>query len=98
MLNVWRERTAILMMQDHDAITIQYPEAQEDEIIPKILSQLEYPVELSHNRRLVIPYDCQVGWNRAKHSSSNPDGLVDYQGHDKRKRTPEVHMLDRRVR
>lgn len=97
MLNIWHARDAILAMHDHDALTVQYPEALEDEIIPKILAQLEHPIELKHGRRLLIPYDCNVGWNRGKYDAeTNPDGLREYKGHDERKRTPEVGILDRR--
>jgi DNA polymerase-1 len=96
MLNVWYHRDAQLLMQIHDAILIQYPEEREDEIIPKILKQLEYPVQLKHNRDLLIPYDCKVGWNWGKHDrQNNPDGLKAYLKSDKRKRTKEVSLLDR---
>ena len=98
MLNVWAQRDAVLMMQDHDAITIQYPEAQEDKIIPKILKQLEYPIELRNGRTLLIPYDCKTGWNRGDYSKDNIDGLKDYTGHDERRRAPKVSLLDRKLR
>lgn len=100
MLQVWLQRDCELLMQNHDAIVVQYPEAQEDEIVPKILAQLRYPVPLDHGRELVIPYGCKTGYNfgvfDAKH---NHDGLLKYKpGKDKRKRSPQVHILDRRVR
>jgi len=98
MLNVWRARDAVLLMQDHDAITIQYPEAQEDTIIPRILSQLKVPIQLKHDRTLLIPYDCKVGWNRGDYSKENVDGLKDYTGHDERRRSPKVSILDRKLR
>lgn len=105
MLNVWHNRGVQLLMQDHDAITIQYPEEMEDEIIPQILKQLEYPLELRHDRRLLIPYDCKVGWNKADvvydkagNIIGNPDGLKDYRPGDKRKRSAEVSILDRPIR
>lgn len=98
MLNIWHARNATLMMHDHDALTIQYPEAQEDEIIPLILEQLKVPIELKHGRTLLIPYDCKTGWNRGDWSKDNPDGLKDYSGHDKRRRSPKVHLLDRKLR
>lgn len=98
MLNIWHHRDAVLMMQDHDAITIQYPEEAEDEIIPKILKQLEYPIQLKHNRTLLIPYDCKTGWNRGDYSKDNEDGLKDYTGHDERRRSPKVSILDRKLR
>lgn len=97
MLNIWNRRDAIVMMQDHDAITIMYPEESEDEIIPKIQEQLKYPIQLKHDRTLLIPYDCKVGWNRGDYSKDNVDGLKDYTGHDERKRSPKVHLLDRKV-
>jgi len=96
MLNIWRARDADLMMHDHDALTIQYPEDREAEIIPKIMKQLEYPIQLKHGRTLLIPYDCKTGWNRGDWSKTNPDGLKDFHGYDPRNRTPRRHILDRR--
>jgi DNA polymerase-1 len=99
MLNIWHARDAVLMMQDHDAVTIQYPEDREDEIIPRILEQLKVPIQLAHGRTLLIPYDCKTGFNRGDYDpKKNPDGLRDYQGHDERSRTPQVRLLDRPVR
>lgn len=98
MLNVWRKRDAVLMMQDHDAITVQYPEEKEDEIIPKILKQLELKVDLNGGRTLLIPYDCEVGWNKGKYSDKNSDGLRSYRpGDSNRHRTPVPDILDRPV-
>lgn len=104
MLNVWRHRDAVLLAQDHDAITVQFPEKQEDEIIPKILDQLRYPVELSNGRTLVIPYDCKTGWNKGdfdeRNPEKNPSGLKDYTPgtSDKRVRPEEERILDRKLR
>jgi len=99
MLNIWYERTAIIMMQDHDALTFMYPEETEDEVIPILYEQLKYPVQLKHDRTLLIPYDCKTGWNRGDYDSKkNPDGLKDYIPGDKRKRQPQVGFMDRRVR
>lgn len=99
MLRIWHARDAYLTMHDHDALTIQYPEELEDKIIPKIQAQLEEPIELSHGRRLLIPYDCVTGWNRGKYDETkNPDGLKDYEPGDKRERSPEVSILDRPLR
>jgi hypothetical protein len=99
MLRVWRERDAILMKQDHDAITIQYPENREDEIIPKILAQLKEEIPLANGRSMVIPYDAQVGWNLGKFDEhKNPNGVRDHKGHDNRKRIAEAGLLDRIVR
>lgn len=98
MLRLWRARDAIVMMQDHDAITIQYPEDREDEIVPKVQAMLLEEIELKHGRSLTIPYDAKVGWNKADWTKDNPDGLKDYKPGDPRKRTPFVPLLDRILR
>lgn len=96
MLNVWRARDVILMTQEHDAIVVQYPEEIEDLVVPKVLKQLEVKVELKHGRSLIIPYDCEVGWNKGKfHSEKNPEGLRAYKAQDERKRQPEKSILNR---
>lgn len=111
MLQVWRHRDCELLLQNHDAIIVQYPEDREDEVVPKILAQLRYPVPLDHDRELVIPYGAKTGWNFGIYccgdpkrpeckncptgGRGNPDGLKKYKPGDKRKRTQEVHILDR---
>jgi len=97
-LNIWQARDAYLYMHDHDALTVQYPEEKEDEVIPKVIEQLRVPIELAGGRTLEIPYDCVVGWNRGKYDKNdNPDGLRDYvPGDFGRKRSPEIHLLHRK--
>lgn len=100
MLRIWRERTggAVVMMQDHDALTFMYPEEQEDEVVPALRKALAEVIPLEHGRSLCIPYDCKVGWNKGEWAEGNPDGLRDYTGHDERRRQPQVSVLDRLVR
>ncbi len=101
MLHVWREFPGVsIMMHDHDALTFQYPEAQEDEILAKLLPALIRPIPLRNGRILAIPYDCEVGWNKGHYDArSNPNGLRGYEVGDKgRRRVPEGGLLDRRVR
>lgn len=98
MLQVWRERDCQLLLQNHDAIIVQYPGEREDEVIPKLLKQLRYPVELKHGRTLIIPYGCKTGWNWGEWSEGNPDGLKAYTVNDKRKRIPQTSILDRKSR
>ena len=98
MLRLWRSRSAILMMQDHDALTFMYPEDREAEIIPAILAELLEDIPLAHGRVMRIPYDCKTGWNKGDYSETNPDGLREYQGEDERTRTPEVSLMDRILR
>jgi DNA polymerase I len=90
MLNVYRSNDCQILIQGHDSILVQYPEEREDEIVPKILGQLNHPVPLKHGRTLVIPYGCKTGWNWGIASEANPDGLQSYKPNDKRRRTPQV--------
>ena len=98
MLNVWRRRDCQLLMQIHDAILIQYPEEEEDNVIPKVLEALRYPISLARNRELIIPYEVKTGWNWGKYDAEkNPDGLKAYVGADKRKRQPTLSIMARPV-
>jgi len=90
MLRVWHARDCELLMQNHDSILVQYPQEQEDEIIPKLQSQLHHIIPLKHDRTLTIPYGCQTGWNWGKHKESNPDGLKAYHPGDQRTRQASV--------
>jgi hypothetical protein len=65
-----------LLLQIHDAILVQYPESIEPEIIPLLLSTIQHPIQLKHNRTLIIPSEAQIGWNWGKYDErENPDGL-----------------------
>lgn len=78
MLAVWRLRLADIMLQGHDSILIQYPEERENEILPQVLDAMRVPLELEGGRQFVVPVECQVGWNWAKASNENPNGLAKY--------------------
>jgi len=96
LLNIWRLGIATIVFQDHDAITFMYPEDREDEVVPELQKHLIVPVELADGRVLRIPYDCETGWNKGKYDATkNPDGLKGFTGHDDRRRTPQVGLLDR---
>lgn len=98
MFQVWQTRICQLLMQVHDAIAVQYPEGEEDEIIPKIHALLKYPVPIG-DRELIIPYDCKTGWNFGGYNEkTNPHGLKPYRGKDKRQRPEIVPILDRHFR
>lgn len=98
MLDIWRKQTAIISMHDHDALTWQYPERLENQIIPILHKQHTKIIQLKHGRELNIPYDCKIGWNKGDwNAKTNPDGLKDYTGDDQRKRQPTKSLLDRIV-
>jgi len=97
MLRVWRAGARVVL-HDHDALTIQFPEADEGQMVPWLLAELVEPVPLANGRTLRIPYDCETGWNKAHATEDNPDGLRPWTGPDTRVRTPTRGLLDRRVR
>jgi DNA polymerase I-like protein with 3'-5' exonuclease and polymerase domains len=92
-LKLWRADRVQLLMQVHDSILFQYPEEQEDEIIPWALENLRVPIDLVGGRKFVVPTEAKVGWNWADYSDdpkkeeTNLDGLKKYKGHDVRTRT-----------
>lgn len=96
MLRIWRDRTAVLMMQDHDALTFMYPEEAEAEVVPALKAALPETIGLRHGRTMTIPYDCKVGWNRGDWSEANPEGLKDWRGGDSRRRAKRVNWFDRK--
>lgn len=98
MLHLWRSRVCQLLMQVHDAVVVQFPEALEDEIVPRIAGLLRVPVHLQGGRDLIIPYGCKTGWNFGPYSKDNPDGLKGFKGADDRKRSPKIGILDRPFR
>lgn len=101
MLRIWRWAKAnhlpiYVVLHDHDALTIMYPEEMEDEVVPKLMEMLVEEVPLANGRAMKIPYDCAVGWNKGKYDArENPEGLRDYKGTDERRRPKEVSIMDR---
>ncbi len=99
MLRVWQARDCELLLQNHDAIVVQYREDKEDVIIPKILRQLTGPLKLRDGRQFIMPFEAKIGWNWGEwEKKDNPDGLQTYKGTDKRKRQTKTGILDRSLR
>jgi hypothetical protein len=96
MLQVWRANNCQLLLQVHDAILVQYPEQNEDRVLPNLLKCIEVPLQLRGDRTLVIPAEAKTGWNWSIATQANPDGLIKYKGRDARARTrPAPTKLDR---
>lgn len=94
MFQIWEQRIGQLLMQVHDAVVIQYPEEAEDEIVPTILEALRYPIRV-RDRELIIPYDAKTGWNFGEYNDkTNPHGLKEFHGTDKRTGPQAVSILD----
>lgn len=62
-LSLWRANRVQLLVQVHDSILFQYPEEQEDEIIPWALETLKTWLTLKKGREFAVPTEAQVGWN-----------------------------------
>lgn len=101
LIRLWRAHRVQLMLQVHDSILIQYPEEQEDEIVPWAIEQLHVPLELARGRKFAVPVEAKVGWNWGDDKDStgkvNPDGLIKWKGHDNRKRTEKPRLSIRDI-
>ena len=93
MLNLFRTNRVQLLVQVHDSLLFQYPEDEEDEIIPLALDCLRAPLILKRGREFCVPVDAKTGWNwgdvvtdRQGNPIENVEGLSKWKGHDKRKR------------
>lgn len=102
MLAIWRADLAILLLQVHDSLLVQFPEPDEHILIPKLMAAIEQPISLPNGQSFVIPAEAKVGWNWSdfdyKNPESNPDGLKKYDGSDTRRRRnpPSTSLLDHR--
>jgi DNA polymerase I-like protein with 3'-5' exonuclease and polymerase domains len=91
-----------LMAQIHDAVLVQYDEADEAEWLPKAMQLMEIPIAVDE-RILIIPTEASVGWNWNKrnpdHPDLNPDGLMKWSGVDGRARLDHsgISLLDKLV-
>lgn len=93
MLNLYRTNRVQLLVQVHDSLLFQYPEDEEDEIIPLALQCLRAPLVLKRDREFAVPVDAKIGWNwgdtitdKTGNTIGNEDGLAKWKGHDKRSR------------
>jgi DNA polymerase I-like protein with 3'-5' exonuclease and polymerase domains len=99
LMAVWKANICDLLLQVHDAIVIQYPEEQENEIVTAVQKLLEIEVPLMNGRTMVIPTEAEVGWNWGKQKDKtgkvvNEDGLIPFTGSDDRRRAKKVPLLD----
>ena len=91
LIRLWRANRVQVLMQVHDSILFQFPEEQEDEIIPWALDLMRVEIPLVRGRAFHVPIEAKTGWNwgdhNAKSPDDNPDGLTKWRGHDPRART-----------
>lgn len=86
-----------ILAQVHDAVLFQFDERLENSIIPEALSIMTIPVPVK-GRVMTIPCEASVGWTWRKHDKKapleTPDGLIKYDGHDRRTRTKAASVLE----
>jgi DNA polymerase-1 len=90
-----------LLIQVHDSLLFQYPEEQEDFIVPLILKCMQTIITLRNGRKFFVPSEAKVGWNwgdyvghedvakaaaKGKVIEANPLGMKKYKGTDTRTR------------
>jgi len=101
-LNLWRHMPEVeLLIQVHDSILFQIPMRRLDEMLPKAMDLLRFPITLRGGREFYVPLEAQVGWNWGKTETdkkgniiSNPFGMIKWKGSEQRRPGPEVRMED----
>lgn len=68
-----------LRVQKHDELIFTFKETDEEWLIPEVCSVMEHPINLvspdGREKTLIIPAEAETGWNLARKSEANPDGL-----------------------
>jgi DNA polymerase-1 len=85
LLAVWGTGQVQLLLQVHDSILFQFPEDQEDTIVPAMLKLVQIERELKEGRKFTIPAEAKTGYNWSD-DPSDPDSLRKFKGHDDRRR------------
>lgn len=93
-LNLHRRNHDIhLLIQVHDSILFQYPEEQEEEIIPWALEALKTKIILKRGREFAVPTEAKIGWNWGdfdpQNPEENPHGLKKWTGKKDDRTAPE---------
>jgi len=108
MYRVWKEMKGKckVLAQLHDAILITYKDEPgvEAEVIQEAKKLMTIPIQITdiklknkQTRTMIIPVAATVGWNWAKQTIENPDGLISYTEVEERIRqeSPEDDLLRR---
>ena len=73
---------------------VQFPEEEEDELIPWALDLLRVDIPLKKDRQFHVPIEAKTGWNWGdndpRNPDENPDGLAKWKGNNPRTRTVPV--------
>jgi len=86
LIRLFRSNKVQLLVQVHDSILFQFPEEQEDEIVPWAIDLLKVHLTLEKGRDFYVPTEAKTGWNWGDGVAKNADGLMKWKGHDGRKR------------
>lgn len=76
-----------ILLNLHDAVLGQVRIDKADQLLPEILECLNFPFPITDikgvTREIVIPFDVELGYNWAKASDKNPDGLKKWRSNGK---------------
>lgn len=93
LIRLFRANRVQLLVQVHDSILFQFPEEQENEIVPWAIELLKVRIPLAKGREFYVPTEAKTGWNwgdrledKKTGKITNPDGLTKWKGGDARKR------------
>ena len=102
-----------LLFQKHDEIGFSFLEEDEEVVVPAVCAIMEQRMTITdpqgNERKWSIPVEAQVGWNFGHRSDydkdgnkllvpKNPDGLIEFVGHDSRNRQHQPNnFLDWRL-
>lgn len=75
---LWRGMPeAQLLIQVHDSILFQVPYAKHEELVPRALELLRFPVELKQGRKFEVPLEAKTGYNWGNRLEDKKTGKVD---------------------
>lgn len=74
LLALWRQNRVQLLLQVHDSVLFQFPERDEETIVPWAIDQIQQTVQLKGGRTFCIPGDAKTGWNWSD-ARDDPDAL-----------------------
>lgn len=107
-IQMWDEVPFQLLAQVHDSVFAQFPEKYEAEVINLFEMAMAIPITVTSRATgeivtVSIPLEISTGWNWAKESKTNVDGLKEFKGTidaRSRQRIPKLkspRLMDRRV-
>lgn len=68
---------AQLLIQVHDSILFQVPYSKHQELVPRALELLRFPIDLKNGRKFEVPLEAKTGYNWGNRVEDRKTGKVD---------------------